>query len=196
MKFPNFHQQVLFPEKVSMPSSKSRLKRIAYSLALAGCMAASLPAIALAQGLPGLTIFSGIDRGNQLNYRLDFNGIPSRIDRYRLNIPANKLDLAVAQVAVTYPESYRGTFDTRRMEIRINGESVPLAEVNWDRENRLIELFPEEPIPARTNLELVFSQVRNPRRVGTHYFNALVRSPGDVLAPQYIGTWILSIGGN
>jgi len=148
----------------------------------------------LAQGLPGLTIFSGIDRENQLNYRLDFAGRPSMPDRYRLRIPARKMDLAVAQFAISYPDTYEGTFDPEEVEIRISGDSIPLDEVVWDQENRVINIYPVEPVPARTRVELVFSNVRNPRRGGTHYFNAMVRSPGDLPMLRYVGTWIVSIG--
>ncbi len=170
------------------------MPRLISVLALAGVLVGGIPIVSMAQGLSGLTIFSGVERNNQLSYRLDHNGRPNRRDRYRLRISGRKLDFAVAQFAVTYPASYQGSFDPDAMEIRINGRSVPLEEVTWDPENRLIELFPVEPIPARTSVELVFSNVRNPRFAGMHYFNALVRTPGDVLAPQYIGTWILSIG--
>lgn len=176
-----------------MSSKRLSMHRLFPALAIAGCLMTSLPLASLAQGLPGLTIFSGVERDNQLGYRLDFEGRPNARDRYHLRIPGSKLDLAVSQFVVTYPDTYSGTFDPDEIEVRIDGDSVPLDEVTWDEENRLIEIFPQDPVPSRTSVELVF-EVRNPRYPGMHYFNALVRAPGDVLPPQYVGTWILSIG--
>jgi hypothetical protein len=177
-----------------MSSKGSSVRRLLSAFAATGFLVTGFSAASLAQGLPGLTIFSGVDREYQLGYRLDYDGIPNRFDRYRLRVPADKMELAVAQFAVSYPNTYRGTFDPDRIEIRIDGESIPLSEVTWDRENRLIEIYPEEPVPARTRVEIVFSNVRNPNFSGTHYFNCLVRSPGDLPLLRYVGTWILSIG--
>lgn len=163
-------------------------------LAIASTLLAGVPAAVMAQGLPGLTIFSGVDREYQLGFRLDNGGRIGRIDRYHLRVPADKVAQAVEQVVVSYPDSFRGQFDDDEMEIRIDGDEIPLSEVNWDRENRVIELFPETPIPANTRIEVVFSNVRNPRTAGTHYFNALVRYAGDIPLATYVGTWIVNIG--
>ncbi|HEY9619188.1 MAG TPA: DUF2808 domain-containing protein [Crinalium sp.] len=177
-----------------MSSKKSLTARFLPALAIASCALAGAPIVSMAQGTPGLTIFSGVERQYQLGYRLDYDGVPGRTDRYHLRIPADKMKLAAAQFAITYPSSYEGTFDADQIEVRVNGDSVPLDEVNWDRDNRVVEIYPRTPVPADNRVELVFSNVRNPARVGTHYFNALIRSPGDVPLLRYIGTWIVSIG--
>ncbi|MDX2216084.1 MAG: DUF2808 domain-containing protein [Oculatellaceae cyanobacterium bins.114] len=177
-----------------MSLKQSLTPRFLSALAIAGLLTLGMPIASLAQGLPGLTIFSGVDRENLLGYRLDFDGRPGSRDRYRLRIPARKMDTAVAQFAITYPETYEGEFDEDDIEIRISGDSVPLDEVTWDRENRVVEIYPVTPIPADTRVEIVFSNVRNPTNGGTHYFNALVQTPGDVPLLRYIGTWIVSIG--
>ncbi len=168
--------------------------RIVSAVAAVGCVVTGLSVPALAQGLPGLTIFSGVDREYELGYRLDYDGVPNRTDRYRLRLPADKLPLATDQIVITYPDTYRGEFKEDKIEVRIDGDSLALEEVVWDPENRFIEIYPSEPVPARTSFEVVLSGVRNPRRPGTHYFNALLRAPGEVLAPQYVGTWIINIG--
>jgi len=69
---------------------------------------------------------------------------------------------------------------------------MPLQEVVWDKENRLVEIYPQEPVPAGSKVELVFSNVKNPSFGGTYYFNCHL-SPGDVPLRRYLGTWILSI---
>lgn len=180
-----------------MPSQSSQFSRLLSALAIAGCVVTAVPVAALAQGLPGLTIFSGVDREYQLNYLLDNEGRTSRRDRYHLRIPADKMSLAVDQFTVSYPDTYEGRFDADEVEIVVGGEDISLDEVIWDEENRVIEIYPTEPVPAGTRVDIVLSNVRNPRTPGIHYFNALVRSPGDNLPLlRYVGTWILSIGGN
>ena len=167
--------------------------RLFSALAMASCLLTGLATTGLAQGMPGLSIFSGVERVNQLNFRLDNFGRPGLTDRYHLRIPATKMDLAVSQFAITYPESYRGTFDDQKVRVKVNNKAIDLDKVVWDQDNRVIEIYPVEPVPADTRVEIILSNVRNPRFVGTHYFNALVRSPGDLPMLRYVGTWQLSI---
>lgn len=163
-------------------------------LAVTGGIISSISVPVLAQGLPGLTIFSGVDRENQLSYRLDFFGRPGARDRYRLRIPSEKMEVAVSEFFVNYPDTYEGRFDPDSVRLEVDGDAVELDEVVWDQENRVISIYPTEPVEANTRIEIVLSNVRNPNRVGTHYFNALVISPGDIPLRQYLGTWIVSIG--
>jgi hypothetical protein len=169
------------------------MRRLLATIAISSCLLAGLPVITSAQGLPGLTLFGGIKRENQLPFRLDFGGQVNTWDRYRLRIPAKKLNLAVSQFAISYPDYYKGKFDTDNIEIRLKGKKVPLQEVVWDKENHKVEIFPQEPIPAGSRLELVFSNVKNPNTGGTFYFNCQVLSPGDTPLLRYLGTWIVNI---
>lgn len=168
------------------------MKRLLSALAVTAGLLSGLPLVTMAQTNPGFTLFGGPESRNQLNYRLD-SGSAGTWDRYRLRIPANKLNLAVAQLSIFYPDYYKGTFDTDKVEIRIKGESVPLDEVVWDRENHFLEIYPAEPIPAGNKIEVVLHNVRNPRFGGMYYFNANIRTPGDVPLMRYVGTWVLSI---
>lgn len=181
-----------------MLSTKSSLRRLLSAIALTSCLLTGSAATSWADSNPGLTIFSGVRRENILNYFLDFGGQPGYWDRYRLRIPAKKMELGVAQFSISYPDYYDGKFDTDKIEVRLkNGkkyESVPLSEVNWDEENQLIQIYLEEPVPARKKVELVLSNVKNPRFGGTYYFECRVTTPGDIPLPRYLGTWIVSIG--
>lgn len=168
------------------------MRRLFSALAVTGFLLAGVPIASLAQGLPGLTIFGGPEGRNQLNYRLDY-GAPGVWDRYRLRIPAKKLTIAMAQLNISYPNYYEGSFDPKRIELRVKDKSVPLQDVVWDQENRFIEIYPVEPIPAGNNVEVVLSNVRNPYPGGMYQFNARIRSPGDVPLLRYVGTWLLSI---
>lgn len=170
------------------------MRRVLSAIAVTSCLIIGFPIVISAQSLPGFTIFSGIKRENQLPFRLDFGGQSNAWDRYRLRIPSKKLNLAVSQFSISYPDYYKGKFDTDKIEVRIKDKPVPLQEVVWDKENRLVEIYPQEPVPAGSKVELVFSNVKNPTFGGTYYFNCQILSPGDVPLRRYVGTWILSIG--
>ena len=169
------------------------MRRVISALAVTSCLLTGLPALTLAQGLPGFTIFSGVKSENQLPFRLDFGGQSNGWDRYRLRIPAKKLKLAVAQFSITYPDYYKGDFDTDSIEVRLKNKKVPLQQVKWDKENHVVEIYPEEPVPANSRVELVFSNVKNPNFGGTYYFNCQILTPGDVPLLRYVGTWIVNI---
>ncbi|MFO5494026.1 MAG: DUF2808 domain-containing protein [Cuspidothrix sp.] len=169
------------------------MKRLLSALAVTSCLLTGLPAMTLAQSSPGLTLFSGVKGENQLPFRLDFGGQPNSTDRYILTIPAKKKKLAVAQFAITYPNYYEGTFDPKDVEVKVKGKKVPLSEVKWDKEGRVIQIFPQEPVPAGDRVELILSNVQNPSFGGVYYFNCQVLSPGDIPLLRYLGTWIISI---
>jgi hypothetical protein len=150
-----------------------------------------LPMVASAQS--GVTIFSGVDRKQELGYRLDFDGDRGGWDRYRLRVSKDKMKLSVAQFIITYPDYYKGAFDTKAVEIAVNGKPWKLQEANWDKDRQRLEVYPLEPIPANSQVELIFSNVRNPDNPGTFYFNCLIQAPGDVPIMRELGTWIISI---
>ncbi|AFZ44641.1 hypothetical protein PCC7418_2494 [Halothece sp. PCC 7418] len=153
----------------------------------------TLEALAQSNRNSGITIFSGVKRENILDYRLDFDGQSGRWDRYRLRIPSKKLPFGASQFYITYPDYYEGKFDTDEMEVRIDGKPQPLSNIEWNQEEQLVSLSLEEPIAPDTKVEIVFSNVKNPRFGGTFYFNAQVDVPNDVAIRRYIGTWIIDI---
>jgi hypothetical protein len=169
------------------------MRRVLSALAVTSCLLAGLPSVSLADSLPGFTLFSGVKSENQLPFRLDFGGQTNGWDRYRLRIPAKKMNLAASLFVINYPKYYKGTFDPKKVEVRVKGKAVPLSEVKWDKENRVIEIYPEQPVPAGSNVELVLSNVKNPAFGGIFYFNCSIQSPGDVPLSRYLGTWMLSI---
>ncbi len=187
---------------------KATTGRLLGILAVAGCLATAKATVSWAQGTPGLTIFGGVERANELNFRLDYGTRRHPSDRYRLRIPAEKMTFAVAQFSIDYPDYYSGKFDLefdpekepddQPIEIRIQKDgdyvSLPIDEVIWDQENQIVEIYPLEPVPAGYKVELVFSNVKNPRNGGMYYFNCKVLSPGDLPLLRYLGTWVISIG--
>jgi Protein of unknown function (DUF2808) len=168
-------------------------KRAVSALAIASCLVTGVPLIALAQSLPGLTLFSGIKAENQLPYRLDFGGQTDSWERYRLRVPKQKMKIAVAQFTIDYPNYYKGTFNPKEVELWVNNKKVKIQEVKWDKENNFIEVFPVDPVPVNTSVELIFSDVKNPSNGGMFYFNCRVLSPGDLPLLRDLGTWIIGI---
>lgn len=177
-----------------MLSKKSLMRSMISAVAVTGCIITGFSVKSWAQNNSGFTLWSGVARENQLNYYLDFGGQPDGWDRYRLKIPGKKLELGVAQIAISYPDYFDGKFDPKRVEVRVKNKKMPISEVNWDKENHVIQIQLEEPIQAGNSIEVVFSNVKNPPFGGMYYFNAQVMTPGDVPLPRYVGTWILSIG--
>jgi len=179
------------------------------ALAAAGCLFAGLPAATtLAQSNPGLTIFSGIPREDQLtDYHLDFGGRRNfSRERYKLRFPMNRAELGVADLYITYPSYFRsnnGEFDLDDVELRLKKDrdvTFPIREVREEavgEDYYQIYVSLEQPIRAddldpSEKLELVFHNVHNPDSSGIFYFSLEVQSPVDVLR-RYAGTWIVSI---
>jgi len=167
-------------------------KRLIGALAISSTLLMGVP-FAIAQSNPGLTIFSGVERENILNYHLDFGGRAGNFDRYRLRMPGRKLTEGVTKLYVIYPDYYQGRFDVDRIEVRINNRPLPLRDVVWDQESRIIEIELEEPLLESRALEIVMSNVYNPRNGGTFYFQGQVMTAGQIPIRLNVGTWILSI---
>ncbi|MEA5512748.1 DUF2808 domain-containing protein [Nodularia sp. UHCC 0506] len=174
--------------------SKSKLPlRLFSALALTSSLLAGFAIMNEAQSSEGLILFGGIKSENRLSHRFDFGGNANSWDRVRLRIPAKKMNLAAAQFAVSYPDYYDGTFNPKKIEVKVGGKKVPLTEVKWNKEARLLEIFPEEPVPAGQEVELVVSDMRTSRFGGMYHFNCQILAPGDVPLLRYVGTWLLSI---
>jgi Protein of unknown function (DUF2808) len=161
-------------------------------LVLAGCSALA-PIAAQADGLPGFTLFSGVEQANQLRYKLD-SGNRSAWDRYYLRIPGSKINrLGAAQIQISYPEYYKGKFDDKSVEVFAGDKSVPVKTVKWDREGRTLDIDLAQRLKTDGEIEVVLNNVKNPDAGGMFYFTCQVKSSAEFPLARYIGTWILSI---
>ena len=154
-------------------------KRLAIALALSGSLVVGGQILTLAGGNPGLTVFSGVDRKDQLNYYLDFGGRPRNNDRYKLYVPGKKLTQGARRFYISYPDYFNGKFNTDKIEVRVKKESLPLKEVIWDEESRIIQIDMAEDIEPGTKVDIVMSNVRNPAS-GRYYFRCDVQTAGEV----------------
>jgi hypothetical protein len=183
-------------------------KRLISASIASGFLLAGVQAISWANGNPGLTIFSGVEREDILNYYLDFGGLPRQRDRYKLYVPAKKLTQGASKFYISYPENFDGKFDLSKetndegreeyenIEVRLDKEdrSLPIKEAYWDKESRVLEIELEQPVEAGTKTTIVLSNVRNPN-FGTYYLVGDAQAAGDVPVRLYLGTWIVSIEG-
>ncbi len=183
-----------------MTSLKHSLKLAALGLvAVAAAVGLSTALPSPSQAQSGLTIFGGVDAEYRLNYFIDANIPHSTNARYYLNIMRTKLPRDVISLEIDYPETFTeigGRFTADAIELRDGtwrgGAAIPVKAIDWIEGENRIEIIPEQPIPANTNLVVVFSDVRNPRRYGYHYFNLRMMYQGDVVN-RYVGTWPMEI---
>jgi Protein of unknown function (DUF2808) len=162
-------------------------------LALASCLCAVAPIAATADSLPGFTLFSGVDPANQLTYRLDA-GTRNANDRYRLTIPGSKINrLGAAQIQITYPDYYKGTFDDKGVEVFVGDKLIPVEAVEWNRDNRTLNIDLAQRIKTKGDIVVVLNNVKNPDGSGMYYFTCNVKSSVEFPVARYVGTWILSI---
>lgn len=165
------------------------MRRLLAAVVISGCLLSAVPAVSLAEGF---TLWSGVDRKNQLSYRTDFGAQANNWDRYYLRVDGKRLQTAVAEFIISTPDYFNGKFDPRSMEVKVRGRKVPLANTEWDKESRVVRITLQEPIPAGTSAEIILSNVKNPA-TGMYNLNCLTQAPGDIPLPRYIGTWIMSI---
>ena len=165
------------------------------SLALSGCLFTLSPDLSMANGNSGLVIFSGIEnRSDILEYKLDFNGRPKFYgERMRVRVPKKKLTQGVSKFFVSYLKDpkFDGKFNTKSVDVRVGGESIPIKEIYWDKENRVLEIDIEKDLEAGNSVDLVFSNLKNPSS-GTYYFICDILTSGQIPLRVYVGTWIVS----
>ncbi|NJK62239.1 MAG: DUF2808 domain-containing protein [Synechococcaceae cyanobacterium SM2_3_1] len=185
---------------------KSTLKRFLSALAIASTLAAGIPLATTAQSLPGFTIFGGPDREFELDYYLE-SGNKNDKDRYKLRIPARKMEVAASRFVIQHPDYYDGTFPVdedgnflpEEVEIRVgrgrNKETIAVGQAIWIQESYTIEIYPQQPVPADTAVEIVFHDVKNPRFGGMFFFQCFMEAVGDPpgVPPRYVGTWVIGI---
>jgi hypothetical protein len=186
---------------------KSVMKPVLSLFLAVGCAAGTGIAGAAIANAQGLNFrWNSQDTSRFLPFSVELSNDRGNWSRYRLRLGAGDMKLAATQFAVTYPNYFDGKFDAKAVEVKtcrtlgsaLSGpqgcKSVPVDEVTLDTERGRIAIYPKDPVPAGTNVELVLSNVRNPSNDGMYQLKALVESPGDVPLLRYLGMWNVSIG--
>lgn len=141
------------------------------------------------QAQSGFVLF-GSDEIPVLNYKLDFGGQRRKLERYRLDIPAQ--DVAVAEIQIEGDDHFNGDFNPEQVRLEVEKEPVPLRDVYWNPEFKSLEVIIEEPVAAGQEMRLVLSNVRNPD-AGTYRFRG--RLLGTEANPLFrlVGHWVITI---
>ncbi|NJK61423.1 MAG: DUF2808 domain-containing protein [Synechococcaceae cyanobacterium SM2_3_1] len=159
-------------------------RRLSWILSLIAVTAAS-PVMAQS----GL-ILTGSDEVPVLNYKLDFDGVERRLDRWRLNIPAQ--DVAVAEVQMSCESRFDGNVDLDDIRLEVEGQPVPLYDTFWNEEFKSLEVQIEAPVAAGQEMRLILSNVRNPTAGFYRCDGRLLGTEANPLY-RYIGNWIVTI---
>lgn len=168
------------------------LRQLLPYLVMTGCLVAVVPVVQ-ADSLPGFVLFSGVDRSDQLSYRLE-SGERNATDRYYLKIPGSKIDrLGAGSIQITYPDYYKGKFDDQKVEVLVGDRAVAVKSVKWNREKYSIQIDLAQNVKTEGEIQVVLSNVKNPDLSGMFYFNCEVKSSPEFPVARYAGTWILSI---
>jgi hypothetical protein len=146
-----------------------------------------MPALAEGAGF----VITGSEEVPVLKYKLDFNGVRNRLDRYRLDIPAQ--DVAVAEIVVSGEPNFDGKVDPNEVRLEVEGKSVELASVYWDEQFRSLEVVAKEPIASGQKMRLVLSNVRNPSNPSDYRFTGRVLGTEANPLFRTVGNWIISI---
>jgi Protein of unknown function (DUF2808) len=170
------------------------LRQLLPCLVLSSCLVAVVPISVKADSLPGFVLFSGVDRSDQLSYRLE-SGDRNATDRYYLRIPGSKIDnrLGAGSIQITYPEYYKGKFDDKNVEVLVGDKAVAVKSVKWDRQKYSLQIDLAENVKTDGEIQVVLNNVKNPDLSGMFYFNCQVKSSAEFPVARYVGTWILSI---
>ncbi|MEY2984787.1 MAG: hypothetical protein RLZZ568_1404 [Cyanobacteriota bacterium] len=162
-------------------------------LALSGALVTGLPTLSWAGGTSGLTIFSGVDRKDILDYYLQFGGHPDQWDRYKLYIPAKKMTQGAKVFYISYPDSFDAEFDIEKVRVETKKQgNLAIEDVVWDEESRFLQIVLAEPAIANSKVTITLSNVKNPN-IGTYYLVADVMASGEIPVRLYVGTWIVDI---
>lgn len=176
---------------------------IASGGAIAGSAIVSQSPTAIAQTTSdGFTLFGGVEAQYRLGYLIDNNERRSTRARYYLEVAGRKMPREVLELEIAYPEEFEengGYFTAASFEIRDGngrgGGSIPIDEVILNTTSNVIEIYPEEPIPANQSFVIVIHDVRNPNRYGKHYFNLRALFNGGV-DREFVGIWPLDVADN
>ena len=71
-------------------------------------------------------------------------------------------------------------------------ENIPV-EIELDKKNKSLDIFPESPIPSDKNNYAIVLKVTNPNRGGLYQFHSFGQSSGNVPVSFYLGSWTLKM---
>ena len=100
-------------------------------------------------------------------------------ERFISKIKPKKVSLCKAKI---------GGFTERSKCIK----NIPI-EIELDKKNRSINIFPESPIPTGKDAYAIVLKLTNPNRGGLYQFHSFGQSSGNVPVSYYLGSWTLKM---
>lgn len=145
-----------------MFSKKFSVRRVATALAISSCLLTAVPQVMQAQG--GFTLWGGPRDQNgklvALPYRYDFGGNHGQSgERYRLRIPAKKMELAANFIVIDYGGGKThfierdGKFGFDEREIREGGYISPDGTKRVKRDGERVEIQTFDGIELRVRTD-------------------------------------------
>ena len=107
--------------------------------------------------------------------------------KVNLKVPKNYIS-KIKEKRVSLCKVQVGGFTARTKCIK----SIP-ADIEINKKNRSINIFPESPIPTGKDAYAIVLKLTNPNRGGLYQFHAFGQSSGNVPVSYYLGSWTLKM---
>ena len=107
------------------------------------------------------------------------------------------------KVNIKVPKTYISRIKEKRVslcEVQMGGfsartkciKNIPV-DLEIDKKNRSINIFPESPIPVGKEAYAIVLKLTNPNRGGLYQFHSFGQSSGNVPVSYYLGSWTLKM---
>jgi hypothetical protein len=203
--------------ETAMVSAMSARKRLTSLVTGAGLIAAAAGPLSLAgqallphglpgakaQGTPSLMEFRwDSDKDyRKLYFFMTETGRNKRSDYYLVLKPKDR-KTAMLKLTIKLPSYWDAELNPKLMKLckmseggmmsrTVCDKTIP-ATVEVSPNGKVIEVFPETPVPDNSTIGLFFTTI-NPFNAGMYQFNALIQPPGDIPVSTYVGSWLIQI---
>ncbi len=190
---------------------KTPIRRLAFTAGLIGCgvigsasvVEMSRPVAVQAQNTPALLEFRWEDDKNYRKlYFVQTSDRRRERAEYFFMIRPKDRKTAILKLSIEIPKHFNAKIRPNKLKLckmkkggmlaRSRCEEVIPAVFEVSENQRVIEVFPETPIPTEDTYAVSMT-IFNPSQGGMFNFNALAQAPGDVPVAGYLGTWNFSI---
>ncbi len=121
---------------------------------------------------------------------------------YYLVLRPNDRKTAILKLKITLPKYFDAKITPKKLSLcraSLGGmlsrtkceERIP-ANFEISKDNKAIEVFPEQPIPVGSTYAVVM-KIFNPNQTGMFQLNAMAQSPGEIPISGYLGSWSIDI---
>ena len=120
-----------------------------------------------------------------------------------LFLRASDRKTGLVKVNLKVPDGFASKIKEEKIsfcQVRIGGfskttkclKNIP-TEVEIDKENKSVNIFPLSPIPSSKDNYAIVLKVTNPNRGGLYQFHSFGQSSGNIPVSFYLGSWTLKM---